>query len=188
MVKPNRSVLRSKNMLRKAYIELSTEKDASKITVVDVVNRANLSRNTFYAHYPDVNAIAEEIKNEFIQKFNLYLDQTLFSQKLDLPLPLLKRFEQFILNDEDDCRMLVHTQNYPIFLEKLKKLFIDRLVANIDDEPSRDKYGFLVFVHVLASGLIELYTLYLKSEIDLSLAQINEEINKMFLAGLRLYQ
>lgn len=129
MVKPNRSVLRSKNMLRKAYIELSTEKDASKITVVDVVNRANLSRNTFYAHYPDVNAIAEEIENEFIQKFNLYLDQTLFSQKLDHPLPLLKRFEQFILNDEDDCRMLVHTQNYPIFLEKLKKLFIDRLVA-----------------------------------------------------------
>ena len=188
IVKPNRSVLRSKNMLRKAYIELSTEKDASKITVVDVVNRANLSRNTFYAHYPDVNAIAEEIENEFIQKFNLYLNQTLFSQKLDHPLPLLKRFEQFILNDEDDCRMLVHTQNYPIFLEKLKKLFIDRLVANIDDEPSRDKYGFLVFVHVLAGGLIELYTLYLKSEIDLSLAQINEEINKMFLAGLRLYQ
>ena len=29
-----------------AYIELSTEKDASKITVVDVVNRADLSRNT----------------------------------------------------------------------------------------------------------------------------------------------
>lgn len=121
MTKPNRSVLRSKNMLRKAYIELSTEKDASKITVVDVVNRADLSRNTFYAHYPDVNAIAEEIENEFIQKFNLYLDQTLFSQKLDHPLPLLRRFEQFIRSDEEDCRMLVYTQNYPVFLGKLKK-------------------------------------------------------------------
>lgn len=84
--------------------------------------------------------------------------------------------------------MLVYTQNYPVFLGKLKKLFIDRLVSNIDDEPIRDKYGFLVFVHVLASGLIELYTLYLKSEIDLSLTQINEEINKMFLAGIQLYQ
>ena len=187
MAKPNRSVLRSKSMLRKAYIELSTEKDASKITVVDVVNRADLSRNTFYAHYPDVNAIAEEIENEFIQKFNLYLDQMLFTQKLNHPL-LLRHFEQFIRSDEEDCRMLVYTQNYPIFLEKLKKLFIDRLVTNIDDEPIRDKYGFLVFVHVLVSGLIELYTLYLKSEIDLSLAQINEEINKMFLAGISLYQ
>ena len=120
MTKPNRSVLRAKNMLRKAYIELSTEKDASKFTVVDVVNRADLSRNTFYAHYPNVNAIAEEIENEFIQKFNLYLDQTLFSQKLDHPLPLLRRFEQFIRSNEEDCRMLVYTQNYPVFLEKLK--------------------------------------------------------------------
>ena len=180
MVKPNRSVLRSKNMLRKAYIELSTEKDASKITVVDVVNRANLSRNTFYAHYPDVSAIAEEIKNEFIQKFNLYLDQTLFSQKLDHPLPLLKRFEQFILNDEDDCRMLVHTQNYPIFLEKPgrqyrrrtqpRQIRLSGLCPRPRQRPDRA-------VH-----------LCMKSEIDLSLAQINEEINKMFLAGLRLYQ
>lgn len=48
-------------------------------------------------------------------------------------------------------------------------------------EAIRDKYGFLVFIHVLASGLIEPY---LKSEIDLSLAQINDEINKMFLAGM----
>ena len=96
-----------------------------------------------------------------------------------------KRFEQFVLSGEDDCCMLVRTQNYPFFLEKLKKLFIDRLIANIDDEPIRDKHGFLVFVHVFASGLIELY---LKSEIDLSLSQVNEEINKMFLAGIRLYQ
>ena len=83
--------------------------------------------------------------------------------------------------------MLARSQNYPFFLEKLKKLFIDRLIANIDDEPIRDKHGFLVFVHVFASGLIEMYTLYLKSEIDLSLAQINEEINKIFLEGLTLY-
>ena len=99
-----------------------------------------------------------------------------------------KRFEQFVLSGEDDCCMLARTQNYPFFLEKLKKLFIDRLIANIDDKPIRDKHGFLVFVHVFASGLIELYTLYLKSEIDLSLSQVNEEINKMFLAGIRLYQ
>lgn len=97
MTKLNRSVLRSKNMLRKAYIELSTEKDASKITVVDIVNRADLSRSTFYAHYPDVNAVAEEIENDFIQKFNLYLDQALFSQKTKVSAAAAQTFRAVYL-------------------------------------------------------------------------------------------
>lgn len=188
MAKLNRNAIRSKKMLRRAYIELSTEKDASKITVVDVVNRADLSRNTFYAHYSDVNAIEEEIENEFIDRLNQYLDQASHSHQLDHPLPMVRQFEHFILSHEEDYRMLVHTQNYPVFLEKLKRIFFDRLITYIDDEPIRDKYGFLVFARVVSSGMVELYTQYLKQEIDLSLSQINDEIDRIFMAGVPLYK
>lgn len=188
MTKLNRNALRSKRMIRKAFVELSAEKGTDKISVIDVVNRADLSRNTFYAHYPDVQAIAEEIENEVIDRLNLYLDQEMANHTLEHPMPLLRRFEQFVQGDEEEFQLLVHTQHYSVFLEKLKGIFFDRLIAYIDDTPIRDKYGFLVFARVMASSVVELYTQYLKKEIDLSLKQINEEINRIFLAGVVLYQ
>lgn len=188
MAKQYRNALRSKRMLRKAFVELSAEKEADKITVIDVVNRADLSRNTFYAHYPDVKAIAEEIENELIDRLNLYLDQEIASHALEHPMPLLRRFEQFVLGDEEEFQLLVHTQHYSEFLEKFKGIFFNRLIDYIDDTTIRDKYGFLVFIRVVASGVVELYTQYLKKEIDLSLKQINEEINRIYIAGVVLYQ
>lgn len=188
MTQLNRNAQRSKRMLRKAFVELSMEKDGGKITVSDVVNRAELSRNTFYAHYADVQAIAEEIENEVIDRLNLYLYQELTVHTIEQPMPLLRHFEQFVRDNEAEFRLLVHTQHYSEFLEKLKRIFFDRLTSYIDDTPIREKDGFLVFAHVLTSGVVELYTQYLKKEIDLSLQQINEEINRIFMAGVMLYQ
>lgn len=44
------------------------DKDLSKITVTDIITRADLNRATFYAHYPDVLGVTEEIENEIIEK------------------------------------------------------------------------------------------------------------------------
>ena len=54
-VKKNyRNAVRSKKMIRQACLELLQEKPCEKITVTDIVARADLNRSTFYAHYPDI--------------------------------------------------------------------------------------------------------------------------------------
>lgn len=63
-----RSAIRSRRMIREAYMHLLKEKDLSKITVTDIITRADLNRATFYAHYPDVRGVTEEIENEIIEK------------------------------------------------------------------------------------------------------------------------
>ena len=55
-------------MIREVYTQLLKEKDLSKITVTDIVTRADLNRATFYAHYPDVRGVTEEIEDEIIEK------------------------------------------------------------------------------------------------------------------------
>jgi len=84
-----RSAIRSRRMIREAYTVLLKEKDLSKITVTDIVNRADINRATFYAHYPDVRGVTEEIENEIIAKMLEVLKEFEFTNFFRNPTPLL---------------------------------------------------------------------------------------------------
>ncbi|MBR2950520.1 MAG: TetR family transcriptional regulator, partial [Lachnospiraceae bacterium] len=62
--KENRSAIRSRRLIREALLELLQEKKFEKITVTDIVKRADINRSTFYAHYPDVMGLLEELMED----------------------------------------------------------------------------------------------------------------------------
>ncbi|HNB54384.1 MAG TPA: TetR/AcrR family transcriptional regulator [Anaerolineales bacterium] len=51
--KPDRRVQRTRQLIRDAMIALIAEKGYEKITIQDILDRANIGRSTFYAHYRD---------------------------------------------------------------------------------------------------------------------------------------
>src|SRR6516165_9120812 len=55
----DRRVRRTRANLQRALLELVAEQDLSAISVADVVDRADVSRSTFYDHYRDVHELAE---------------------------------------------------------------------------------------------------------------------------------
>jgi AcrR family transcriptional regulator len=55
----DRRVRRTRASLQRALIELVAEQDLSQVSVADVVDRADVSRSTFYDHYRDVHELAE---------------------------------------------------------------------------------------------------------------------------------
>ncbi len=69
-----RSAIRSRKLIRQAYVELIKEKDIDKITVMDVVNKADINRGTFYAHYKSVFDVSEQIGNEILSALLEFLD------------------------------------------------------------------------------------------------------------------
>lgn len=188
MKKEYRSAVRSRQMIKTAFVELLSAKDIDKITVVDIVNRADLSRNTFYAHYQDVYAIMEEIENDFLIKLDVYMDESIAKNEIDNPLPLLLRIAHFIDKDKEINRILITNKNAAAFLDKLKAVFVERVIDNIDTVAIKDKMGFLVYMEFVASGAIGLYQIYLKDEIDMSLEDISKAINRIFIAGFQLYK
>ncbi|CAL9318504.1 hypothetical protein SUDANB91_05803 [Streptomyces sp. SudanB91_2054] len=56
----DRRVRRTRSALQSAVIDLVEERDVSQIRVADVVDRADVNRSTFYAHYQDVNELVED--------------------------------------------------------------------------------------------------------------------------------
>lgn len=186
-MKEYRSSIRSKKMIREAFIELLAEKDISKITVVDVVQRAELSRNTFYAHYQDVYAVLEEIEQNFIQEMNSYLDEAIKNRSFTEPLPLLQKFQRFIEKDLETNRLLLANKSSIVFCEKLKKIFIARVIENLQTTTVKDTNGFLIFLECVTGGFVRLYQKSLKGETNLTLGDITIEINQIFTWGIKKY-
>ena len=54
-----RSSSRSKLLIRNALVSLMQEKPFEKITVTDIVKRADINRGTFYAHYKDSRQVLD---------------------------------------------------------------------------------------------------------------------------------
>lgn len=55
--KEDRRIGRTRRLLQDALIDLMVEKGYESLTVKDIVDRANVGRSTFYAHYPDVREL-----------------------------------------------------------------------------------------------------------------------------------
>ncbi len=55
-------------MLRQAFLEVVREKGTMSVSVQEIADRANVSRGTFYAHYPDKYALIETVLREGFQQ------------------------------------------------------------------------------------------------------------------------
>lgn len=84
-----RNATRSKTLIKNAFIELLKEKPAHKITVTDIINIADISRGTFYAHYQDTRDLLESFQREFLDKLIHFINkhhEKLLADKIDLLL------------------------------------------------------------------------------------------------------
>ena len=186
-MKEYRSAIRSRNLIKKAFIELVAQKDIGKITVVDIVNAADISRNTFYVHYSDVFAVLEDIENGAIAKLNAYLDEAIEKRQFYNPLPLLQNFQKFIEINLDPIKKLFLNNTSYGFIEKVKKIVVSRVLDNLGDVSIKDTEGFLVLLKCIASGYIDLVRMSLKGEADYTLTDITNRINDVFVHGIKLY-
>jgi AcrR family transcriptional regulator len=73
--KLDRRVIRTRKLLREAFLELMNEQQFQQLTVQDITDRAMINRATFYAHFDDKYAL-----------FN-YTIKTLFQEHLESRMP-----------------------------------------------------------------------------------------------------
>ena len=129
-----RNSLRSKELIKQAFIELLRDKPIIKITVTDIIQKANISRGTFYTHYKDTYDLIEHYKKEFTNQLSkLMLNYA--------HLSLYKRFDALIdiavdmLKQNIELYQIIAHQEFPFsFYSDIKNAFITELLheQNID--------------------------------------------------------
>ncbi|MBR0086605.1 MAG: TetR/AcrR family transcriptional regulator C-terminal domain-containing protein [Lachnospiraceae bacterium] len=66
--KENRRSRMTKQLLRRALLELMQEKPLSKITIREICEQADLNRTTFYLHYTDQTDLLKDIERDVLEQ------------------------------------------------------------------------------------------------------------------------
>lgn len=64
-------IIKSKTMIKKAFLRLMQEKGYNNITITSIAEKAMINRKTFYFHYETKQALYEEIIQETFSVFDL---------------------------------------------------------------------------------------------------------------------
>ena len=181
-----RNAIRSRKLIKQAYVDLTKEKDIDKITVMDIVTRADINRGTFYAHYKNVNAVSEQIGNDIISALFEYLDEFKSSRMVENPFPFLTNIARFLEKDLEFYRVLINSQLSLSFMNKLKTLFIDKIMSDEKKMSSiKDKDQFMVCVNLYASGFVGLYQDWFNRKIKMSLDDLTYNFSEIIKNGFK---
>lgn len=175
--KEYRSAIRSRRFIRQAFFELLREKTFEKITVTDIVNRADINRSTFYAHYADVRGLMEEIQNEFVERALSVVKEMDFLELIRSPVPFLKKLIEIANENRELYTIVGKTMLTMSQLEKIKVILVEKAL-NLPEIPEeiRSQKNFRIRLHFFVGGIINVYQQYLIGNLDATSEEIVEEI------------
>ncbi len=175
-----RNKIRSKKMIKEAFFELLKEKDYNKITVTDIVKKADLNRSTFYAHYMYAGAITEELEDEVIDKMMELLKKFEFKSFFKNPTPLLLEVSRFLESHEAEYRILLKINDAETFLKKLRDIFAKYMRSDSDIcNYLSDMKMVNLRISYFSGGIINMYQDYFNGKLKCTLNDISLEVAKL---------
>ncbi len=172
----NASSRKTRTLIKTVFAELMQEKkELNKITVTELVKRADITRSTFYTHYDDIYEVAKDYELETIDLLTCE-DKILYTKQ-----DILDYFDEIIMclkKNEEIYKMLLSSNETLFFLEKLRKIAIKKIYFALKD---------ICFYHDLeldvcffVNGVISTLLSYFRNQCDYCLEELLVNAKKWF--------
>lgn len=176
-----RSSIRSKQMIKEALLSLMIEKPFEKISITDIVKRADINRGTFYAHYANTSEVLKSISITVVDELAAVVNNDYDSDHiLDSPDMLLKAVTRFLSTDPSFYAKLLKTDRFSDILDDVRHKAINRVVSDIgnriDDET---RTTVIVILDYAMSGIMTIYEDILLEKIPVTLDESVEYISRI---------
>ena len=172
---PDRRIRRTRQLLREALVELILEKGYDAVTVQDVLDRANVGRSTFYAHYRD----KEELLLSGFEALQAQFEQHLAGRSVNSASPwnLSLSLFQHAQSERRLYKALFGRQGGSVVLTHIHKylftLVRDHLRPRLSSKQS-EKVPADVLAHHLVSSFVALLTWWLDNDLPYPAERIND--------------
>ncbi len=123
-IRMDRRYYKSREAIFNAFVSLLSEKELSKITVNEIIERADVSRATFYSHFETKNYLLRELCEELFCHLFDALEQPMNKHRhifsCDAPDSVFLHLLQHIQKNDQHIRTLLSCPNNELFLRYFK--------------------------------------------------------------------
>lgn len=186
--KEYRSAIRSRRLIRTALLELLQEKRFEKITVTDIVKRADINRSTFYAHYPDVMGLLEELMEDTVNRSIDLVSGIDMRQFLEEPMPVLEKLVAIGEENMEIYKLLGNSDFAMRQVERMKNVLVENAAVAVNiPEHIRKSRTFNIHMHFFVGGILNVYQQWILGGLDSSPDEIMKHLAELILNNKPMY-
>jgi AcrR family transcriptional regulator len=183
--KLDRRVQYTKMFLRESLLELMKEKPIGKITPTELCRRADVNRNTFYAHYDSPEALLKSIEDELYEEIQRSLDLSRMDGSI---LTMVTDICHAIRKNGDLCKVLFSERGDKQFLRRIMNIARAQSTAEwksagMAGDPSRMDMVY----QFIASGSVSVIEAWVQEGMKSPPEEIAGFIEKVSGGGLRAF-
>jgi AcrR family transcriptional regulator len=184
--RPDRRVLRTRQLLQEALVALILEKGYQKITIQDIIDRANIGRSTFYSHYRDKDDLLLSGFDELAHDLNRHMraPETPGSE----PRHLLHSLEFFThaCDNKELYMAMADSGGGELVFDIARQHMQDHIEYHLKQMPAiGDEIPLPVITNFLAGSLLSMITWWLEQSLPFSPEEMNDMFNALAMPGIR---
>ncbi len=171
----NASSRKTKEKIRHAFAELLSEKKSlNKLTVTDLVLKADITRSAFYTHYDNLYEIAKDFQEETLSVFVENMKKLQSFEDMNLYFDEIKNYLE---ENEEIYTMILSSKDPLLFIESFSKV----ISKNLYDVLKYKNIENLEFhIPFFVDGCMHLIIRHYRKEIPYSLDDIIHYMKYMF--------
>ncbi len=180
----------TRSIIRKAFTDLLRQKPIQGITIQELCALAGINRGTFYAHYPDVFALLEQIENEMMGDFRRALANV--ESITDVRVSLVEncaRIFQCLKDNADICVVMLGDFSDKTFVDKLldigKTACLTAYSQHFKQANPREIEYFYAFI---SAGCIGLLRHWIQNGMMNSAMEIAQMAERIMLNGIGFFE
>lgn len=177
MTKPDRRIEKTQSAIFTAFIELLQKKRYSAITVQEIIDRANIGRTTFYAHFPTKDDLLFASVDHMLLSMNSVLGGNFF-------LPS-KEFFAHIKENNRLIKGLMSSETNDVLFVRFENLWDSRIEEYlVENNFDQKKIPIKIMAHHITSTFLELVKWWVNTDMSYTDEQMERYYRALILPCL----
>ncbi|MEK3698979.1 TetR/AcrR family transcriptional regulator [Paenibacillus sp. FSL R10-2199] len=180
-IKTDRRILRTKEAINRAFLELFGEKELEQITINDIAERANVNRGTVYLHYTDKYDLLNRCIEDHLGRMFLSCNMT---RTPDGDVGLISEMKPVFLYFEQNFLFfsaMLANQRTTIFRERLLEIVSANVIHKLEMEKSvpegMDKQ---LIAHFMASAFVGTVEWWIQNRMPHAPEEMAQQVRSLF--------